>query len=80
MSELRSFFGIFNYYARFIPYLSSVLHPLYNLVEKDRKWFWTKDSDEAFKTVEKLIASDKILTHYDPNYPLCLATETAAVE
>ena len=77
MSELRSFLGIVNYYARFIPNLSSVLHPLYNLLEKDRKWCWTKDSDEAFKTVKKLITSDEILTHYDPNLPLCLATDAS---
>lgn len=31
VSELRSYVGIVNYYAHFIPNLSSVLHPLYNL-------------------------------------------------
>ncbi|XP_062620772.1 uncharacterized protein K02A2.6-like [Saccostrea cucullata] len=51
VSELRSFLGIVNYYARFIPNLSTVLHPLYNLLEKDHKWCWTRDSEEAFKTM-----------------------------
>ena len=77
VSELRSFLGIVNYYARFIHNLSSVLHPLHNLLEKNRTWCWTKDSDEAFKTVKKLITSDEILTHYDPNLLLCLATDAS---
>ncbi|XP_062605742.1 uncharacterized protein K02A2.6-like [Saccostrea cucullata] len=75
--RLRSFLGIVNYYARFIPNLSTVLHPLYNLLEKDRKWCWSKDCEEAFKTVKKLITSDEVLTHYDPNLPLCLATDAS---
>ena len=76
-SELRSFLGIVNYYTRFIINLSSVFHPLYNLLEKERKWCWTKDADEAFKTVKNHIISDEILTHYDSNLPLCLATDAS---
>jgi hypothetical protein len=37
VSELRSFLGIVNYYARFIANVSPVLHALYNLLERDRK-------------------------------------------
>ena len=38
ISELRSFLGIINYYARFLPNLSTKLTPLYNLLQKEFKW------------------------------------------
>lgn len=66
-----------NYYARFLQTLSTILHPLYRLLEKDHQWHWTKHCDEVFMTVKKLIRSDKVLTHYDPNLPLCLATDAS---
>ena len=37
VSELRSFFGIINYYNRFLPNLSTILAPLYSLLQKDVK-------------------------------------------
>lgn len=30
-------------------------------------WHWTKGSNEAFRTVKKLVTSDEVPTHYDPN-------------
>ena len=54
-----------------------MLHVLYNLLEKDRKWKWTRDCEEAFKTVKRLIVSDEVLTHYDQNLPLCLASDAS---
>ncbi len=36
IQELRSFLGLINYYAKFIPNLASCLHPLYNLLRVAR--------------------------------------------
>lgn len=35
---------------------------------------WTKNSDKAFRMVKNNITSDEVLTHYDPDLPLCFAT------
>ena len=40
-SELKSFLGLMTYNAKFLPGLSSVLHPLYKLTRKDVKWSWS---------------------------------------
>ena len=42
VTELRSFFGMINYYGKFIPNLSSIYHPLNNLLWARQKWKWTK--------------------------------------
>jgi len=38
VAELRSFLGIINYYAKFLPNLSTKLTPLYQLLKKKVKW------------------------------------------
>lgn len=79
VSELRSFLGMVNYYSRFLPNLSTALHPLYQLLEKNHKWKWTEECCKSFKHIKKLITSDEVLTHYDPNLPLCLATDASPI-
>ena len=61
----------------FLPNLSIVLHPLYVLLENDRKWSWSRECQESFAEVKKLITSEEVLTHYDPDLPLYLATDAS---
>lgn len=41
LSELKSFLGLINYYAKFMSNLASLLFPLYRLLQKEAKWEWT---------------------------------------
>ena len=77
VSELRSFLGIVNYYARFLPNMSEVLHPLYQLLQKENKWKWTNSCQSAFDEIKRLITSEEVLVHYDPSLPLSLATDAS---
>jgi hypothetical protein len=38
VKEVRAFLGLVNYYHRFLPNSATVLKPLNELLEKDRKW------------------------------------------
>ena len=38
--QLRAFLGMVNYYAKFLPQLSSVLALLYRLLQKNARWSW----------------------------------------
>ena len=73
MSELRSFLGIVNCYARFFRNLSSTLYPLHQLLAKGKKWRWTSECDRAFAEIKRMISSEEVLTHYDPQKPVRLA-------
>ena len=46
--ELRSTLGMFNYYRRFMPDLSSTLQPLHMLLRANHPWHWTNDCEAAF--------------------------------
>ncbi|KAL5506337.1 hypothetical protein EMCRGX_G007955 [Ephydatia muelleri] len=46
VTQLRSFLGLLNYYGKFLPNLSSVLAPLYTLLQKGSSWKWEKEQKE----------------------------------
>ena len=64
--QLCSFLRLVNSYHRFLPNLSTLLHPLHQQLQKGHTWTWAKAWKKAFMEVKTLIASD-VLTHYDPN-------------
>ena len=73
--ELRSFLGLLNYYGKFLPNLATLLHPLNRLLQKDRKWKWSAECDQAFQSAKDALTSSKVLVHYDPALPLKLAAD-----
>ena len=66
-----------NYYSRFLSNLSSVLAPLYQLLQKNKSWSWGKTQSQAFQEAKEAIASSKVLTHYDPELPLILECDAS---
>ena len=70
--ELKSFLGMVTYNCRFLPNLSSVLGPLYDLTKKDAPWRWTEECRSAFKAAKRLMTGADVLTHYDSQKPLKL--------
>ncbi|KAG8383794.1 hypothetical protein BUALT_Bualt04G0050700 [Buddleja alternifolia] len=48
VANLRSFFGLANYYRRFIKGYSKIVNPLTDLLKKDQKWEWTMKCQSAF--------------------------------
>ena len=69
VGQLRSFlgmgdggWGMVNYYGKFLHHLSS---PLYNLLQKEVKWYWGPEQKEAFSLVKQQLTSSRLLVHYD---------------
>ena len=77
LSELRSFLGILNYYAKSIPNLSSLLHPMHELLRAEHSWHWSKDCDRAFQKAKESLSQAPVLIHYDPELPLVIAADAS---
>lgn len=77
VSQLHSFLGMINYYGRFIPNLASVLNPLNNLLCKDKKWYWSAACEKSFQKAKDHLTLPAVLTHYDPELPICLACDAS---
>lgn len=79
VSELKSFLGMVNYYCKFIPNASTVLHPLYNLLKNNVHWSWSKSCQCSFKQIKDILKSPLVLTHFDPKRPIELMVDASSV-
>ena len=53
--EVCAFLGLLNYYGRFIPSFSDLMHPIQKLLKKNVKFEWTEECDKAFKTAKETL-------------------------
>ena len=47
--QLRSFLGLVNYYGKFISSLSTITHPLNQLLCQQTRWKWSQECEQAFR-------------------------------
>jgi hypothetical protein len=59
--QVWSFLGLAGYYRRFIPNISKISKPITELLKKGTKYVWSKDCDEAFQTLKKLLTTSPVL-------------------
>ena len=53
LSKLKSFLGLVNYYAKFLPDSATILAPLYKLLRNSEPWRWDKEQQVAFEKSKK---------------------------
>ncbi|GKA29928.1 putative nucleotidyltransferase, ribonuclease H [Tanacetum coccineum] len=61
-SEIRSFFGLAGYYRRFIANFSKIAKPLTSLTQKNQKYVWGVEQEEAFQTLKNNLCDAPILS------------------
>ncbi|GJS54474.1 reverse transcriptase domain-containing protein, partial [Tanacetum coccineum] len=60
-SEIRSFLGLAGYYRRFIANFSKIAKPLTSLTQKNQKYVWGMEQEEAFQTLKNNLCDAPIL-------------------
>lgn len=77
LTQLKSYLGLINYYAKFLPNLSSELHVLYEMTKKGRKFIWTAECERVFQNSKRLLVGDEVLTLYDPDKPIVISCDAS---
>ena len=77
ITELKLFLGIINYYSKFLPNMSTRLAPLYQLLRKNCRWYWSSNQEEAFKVAKEALQSESLLVHDDPSKPIVLTCDAS---
>jgi hypothetical protein len=67
--EVQSFLGLAGYYRRFILDFSKIAKPMTRLLQKDKKFVWTLECEEAFHTLRTLLTSTPVLAQPDIEKP-----------
>jgi hypothetical protein len=67
--QVRSFLGLTGYYRRFIPNFSKISKSITELLKKGTKYVWSKECDEAFQTLKKLLMTTPVLAQPDITKP-----------
>jgi hypothetical protein len=75
--ELKAYLGLLNYYSKYCYNISHQLSPLYDLLKKDRKWFWGPREKSAFENSKEILSSEKLLVHYQPSLPITLTCDAS---
>ena len=70
LHQLKSFLGLINFYAKFLPNLSTVLAPLYVLLEKNHPWTWGSSQQRAFQQAKERLLASSLLVHFSPKQPV----------
>ena len=77
--QLIAFLGAVQYYSRYLPNMSTVIEPLNHLRSAKVEWVFGKEQKEAYEELKKMLASDKVLTFYDPDLPLKVDCDASSV-
>jgi hypothetical protein len=67
VTQICGFLGLAGYYRRFILNFSKITKPMTKLLEKDVKFKWSSQCEEAFLTLKKLLTTAPVLAQPDTN-------------
>ena len=67
--QVRSFLGFGNFYRRFIRKYSDIAQPMNELLQKDRQFEWTPETQTAFKELKRQFTSEPVLIMPDTAKP-----------
>ncbi|GJZ01081.1 putative nucleotidyltransferase, ribonuclease H [Tanacetum coccineum] len=66
--EIRSFLGLVGNFRRFITNFSKISKPLTLLTQKEKKFKWGDEQENAFQTLKDMLCDDPILTLPEGTY------------
>ena len=79
LKELRSFLGLCSYYRKFIRNFSTLAKPLHRLTEKNVKFHWSIDCQNAFSKLKEALVEATVLAYPDPKGNFILDTDASGV-
>ena len=79
VTKLQEFLGMVTYLSPFIPGLSTLTAPLYELLKKDTDFTWNTTYHAAFQCVKDAIISDTTLWYFDLSLPMTIQVDASQV-
>jgi len=77
VKEIQSFFGLANFYRRFIPDFAKIAHPLNALLKKNVKFDWQSEANNSFNEIKYKFSTAPVLAYPDRNLPFIVETDSS---
>ena len=79
VTELQEFLGLVTYLSPFIPGLSTLTAPLWEVLKKDTEFIWNCTYDTTFEQIKEAIINDTTLRYFDPSLPVTIQVDASQV-
>ncbi|XP_069460580.1 uncharacterized protein [Ambystoma mexicanum] len=76
---VQSMLGFANFYRRFIPNCSQIIHPITSLLKKNKTFFWSSEAENAFQELKQAFTSAPVLRHPRPDLPYVVETDASNI-
>nr|KYP73029.1 Transposon Ty3-I Gag-Pol polyprotein [Cajanus cajan] len=80
LKQVQQLAGRLTALSRFLPCLAEITKPMVGLLRKAKKFEWSVECEEAFRTLKERLGSPPILSKPDPEVPivvyLCVSNDT----
>lgn len=76
INELHQALGLINYLGKFLPGLSTTLHPITELLRKETAWVWCESQEQTFARAKAMLISAPVLAYYDVIKPTVVSANT----
>jgi hypothetical protein len=75
--QIHNSLRLAGYYHRFIPNFSKIIKPMTKLLEKDVKFKWSPQCEDAFITLKKFLTTARVLAQPDIEKPFDVYCDTS---
>lgn len=79
IKQLRRFLGMSSWYRKFIPQFATFSEPLTRLLNKNQRWEWAEDQNNAFEQIRSHLVVAPILSCPVFSIPFVLQTDASSV-
>ena len=69
--------GTVNYLSKFVPNLSDVMRPIYDLARPTSEWTWDAVHEKAFTEMKRLLTQAPVLAYFDPSKSLTIQCDAS---
>ena len=78
-AEMRSFLGLAQFCAKFVPNFAIISSPLWDLTCATNKWKWTDKEESAFNEVKKRLTCAPVMAFYKQDAETRIVTDAAPI-
>ena len=76
-NEVERLLGTINYLAKFIPNMSTITHPIRELLKSDNKFSWGEPQIKAFSEIKQVLSAAPVLAYFNVKKPVTITCDVS---